>query len=76
VRPFDFARWEAVAQRPATALVELTVVEARERLGDVDPDVGARDLLPVLVRRGPVVHLFSEVENLQEGDRVLAIRDA
>jgi Kef-type K+ transport system membrane component KefB len=74
--PFDFARWEAVAQRPATALVELTVVEARERLGDVDPDVGARDLLPVLVRRGPVVHLFSEVENLQEGDRVLAIRDA
>jgi Kef-type K+ transport system membrane component KefB/Trk K+ transport system NAD-binding subunit len=74
--PFDFARWEAVAQRPATVLVELTAAEARERLGDVDPDVGARDLLPVLVRRGLVVHLFSEVENLQEGDRVLAIRDA
>ncbi|MFO8149495.1 MAG: cation:proton antiporter [Trueperaceae bacterium] len=74
--PFDFARWEAVARRSGEELVELTAAEARERLGEVDPDVGARDLLPLLVRRGSVVRLFAGVEKLQEGDRVLAIRDA
>jgi len=74
--PFDFARWEAVARRHAPELVELTAAEARERLGEVDPDIGARDLLPLLVRRAGVVRLFTDVTRLQEGDRVLAIRDA
>ena len=74
--PFDFVRWEGVARRSGPELVELAPAEARERVGEVDPDVGARDLLPLLVRRGSVVRLYAGVDKLQEGDRVLAIRDA
>lgn len=73
--PLDFARWDAVAGRPDAVLVELSVAEAAERLGEPDPDVGARDLLPLLVRRGHALRLFADVHELQEGDHVLAIRD-
>jgi len=73
--PFAFARWDAVAERPDAVLVELPAAAAAERLGESDPDVGALDLLPVFVRRGDVLRLFGDARQLQEGDRVLAIRD-
>lgn len=72
--PFAFAGWDAVAERADAVLVEVPAVAA-ERLGDIDPDVGALDLLPVFVRRGVALRLFGDARQLQEGDRVLAIRD-
>lgn len=74
--PFDFGRWDAVAERADAPWVEVAGgAGAAAELGEVDPDVGAFALLPVFVRRGAVLRLFSDANHLLEGDRVLAIRD-
>lgn len=69
--PFDFARWDAVADRPDAILCEVDATEAAAGLVAGHP----AQVLPVLVRRGGALRLFADVGELQEGDRVLVIRD-
>jgi len=70
--PFDFARWDAVAERGDADWATLPC--GPEGAPSTAAD-GAGPLLPVFVRRGGVLRLYGDVRALLEGDLVLAIRD-
>jgi Kef-type K+ transport system membrane component KefB len=70
--PFDFARWDAVAERPDADWA--TLPRGPEATPSNAAD-GAGPLLPVFVRRGGALRLYAGVHALLEGDLVLAIRD-
>lgn len=74
--PIDYHRWERVAARVGVAGVRPIPVErAARELASADPDLGARDVLPILVRRGDEVRLFGDGSQLAAGDEVLALVD-
>jgi len=74
--PIDYARWERVATEggdPAIASFDPT--RAREELVGADPDVGTREALPLLVRRGGVERLFGDLDTVRADDEILALVD-
>lgn len=73
--PFDLARWDVVAGAGEGRLEVLAPDRARAEFAAADPGVGARDVLPVLVVRGATTRLIAADDPIQDGDRVLALRD-
>ncbi len=73
--PIDLDRWRRVAAHPQADLVELDVAAATELVQRADPDLGAHDLLPLVVRRGDAWRPFAGSDELIADDLVFALRD-
>ncbi len=74
--PIDFARWDAVAARvPQSLLTSVPAALARRAWSETEPDLGARDLLPVFVRRNGVLRVFGDLAEVKDDDEVLALVD-
>lgn len=72
--PIDADRWRAIAAGDAP-IVELDAAAARALVAEADPDLGARGLLPLVLRRGASVRPFDAADPLGDDDVVLALRD-
>jgi hypothetical protein len=74
--PIDYARWERVATDGGErAIASFDPIRARDELVGADPDVGTREALPLLVRRGGVERLFGDLDTVRVDDEILALVD-
>jgi Kef-type K+ transport system membrane component KefB len=74
--PIDFPRWDTVAARAARSTLSIVTAEAaRQAWRDSAPDLGARELLPLFVRRNGTLRLFGDLDEVRDDDEVLALVD-